>query len=71
VQDRELFDTFVRAGLAQYGVGVDDVEVEVMWAIERLYGPQREALMAADLRHVPRELDLDPSRPPKAATEAD
>ena len=67
VPEQAEFDAWVRAGLAQYGVEVDDVELEIMRAIERLYGPQRDALMAADLRDVPRELDLDPSRPPKSA----
>jgi hypothetical protein len=68
--DQEQFATFVRSGLAQYGVEVDDVEIEVMRAVERLYGPQRDALMGADLRDVPRELDLDPSRPPRSLASA-
>ena len=35
-----------------------------MRVAEDVYGPEREALLAADLSHVPYEHDLDPSRAP-------
>jgi len=64
MQDADQFESFVRAGLAQYGIQVDEVELQVMLAAERIYGPQRDALLAADLSDVPPEVGLDPSRAP-------
>jgi hypothetical protein len=64
MRDEREFEQFVRAGLAQYGVEVDEVELRVMSAFERAYGPLRDALLAADLSDVPAEVALDPSRAP-------
>jgi hypothetical protein len=64
MQDEHQFEQFVRAGLAQYGLGADDVELQVMKAAERMYGPLRDALLASDLSDVPPEVALDPSRAP-------
>jgi hypothetical protein len=64
MQDERQFEDFVRAGLAQYGLGADDVELQVMKAAEAMYGPLRDALMASDLSHVAPEVALDPSRAP-------
>jgi hypothetical protein len=58
------FDTFARAALARMGVAADDIDLAVMRAAESVYGPDRDALMAADLSGIPREHDFDPSRPP-------
>lgn len=69
MQDPAQFDTFVRAGLAQFGVEVDDVELHIIRIAEQMYGPQRDALLAADLSDVPREAVLDPARPPANAGE--
>jgi hypothetical protein len=65
MRDQEQFDAFVRSGLAQYGVEVDEIELEIIRAAERVYGPERDALLAADLSDVPAEIALDPSRPPR------
>jgi chromosome condensin MukBEF ATPase and DNA-binding subunit MukB len=62
--EREQFDHLVRLGLAQYGVEVDDVELSVIHAFDQVYGPHRDALVAADLSGVEPELGLDPSRAP-------
>ena len=64
MRDPEQFDQFIRSGLAQYGLEVSQEELDVMRAAEHVYGPHRDALLAADLSDVPRELDLDPSRAP-------
>ena len=69
MQDPAQFDTFVRAGLAQFGVEVDEVELHIIRVAEQMYGPQRDALMAADLSDVAREAVLDPARPPANARE--
>jgi hypothetical protein len=65
MRDPQQFEVFVRAGLAQYGVEVDDLELHVMRLAEELYGPPRDALLACDLSDVPPELELDPSRAPR------
>jgi hypothetical protein len=69
MQDPAQFDTFVRAGLAQYGIEVDDVELHIIRIAEQTYGPARDALLAADLSDVARETVLDPARPPSNAGE--
>lgn len=58
------FATFVRAILARAGSDADDVDLAVIRVADAVYGPDREALMAADLSAAPVEHDLDPSRPP-------
>ena len=60
----EQFATLVRLTLGRYGIEVDEVDLAVMRVAERVYGPGRDALMAADLSGVPPEHDLDPSRAP-------
>jgi hypothetical protein len=69
MQDADQFEAFVRAGLAQYGIQVDEVELAVMRAAEAVYGPERDALIAADLSDVPPEVGMDPSRAPTGAAE--
>jgi hypothetical protein len=60
----EQFDTFVRLTLGRYGIPVDDVDLAVIRVAERVYGPGRDALLAADLSDVAPEHDLDPARAP-------
>jgi hypothetical protein len=67
MQDADQFELFVRSGLAQYGLGVDDVELQIIKAAEAVYGPRRDALLAADLSDVDPEPGLDPSRAPRDA----
>lgn len=64
----EQFDTYVRLALGRYGIPVDDIDLAVMRAAERVYGPRRDALLAADLSGVEPEHDFDPSRAPSART---
>ena len=54
------FDDWVRATLARYGVEADDVDIAVMRVAEQVYGPRRDALMAADLSGLAPEHGLDP-----------
>jgi hypothetical protein len=58
------FQEYARVALGRAGIEVDAVDLAVMSVAEAVYGPEREALMAADFSHVPYEHDLDPSRPP-------
>jgi hypothetical protein len=64
----EQFDTFVRLALGRYGIPVDDVDLAVMRAAERVYGPHRDALLATDLSDIEPEHGLDPSRAPSSRT---
>jgi hypothetical protein len=63
--DQAQFEAFVRPALARYGVEVDELEMYIMWLTEQVYGPPRDALLAADLSDVPREVGLNPSRAPE------
>jgi hypothetical protein len=63
----DQFATYVRAALARSGVEADDTDIAVIRVADAVYGPDREALMSADLSGVPVEHDLDPSRPPDGA----
>jgi hypothetical protein len=56
----------VRAGLQVLGYETDESELAVMRVADGVYGPQLRALIAADLRAVWAEPDLDPSRAPSA-----
>ena len=65
MEGSDSFETFVRAGLERFGLVPDEVDLAVIRATDSIYGPQIEALMAADLAHVADEPDIDLSRPPK------
>lgn len=58
------FAAFVRLALARAGVETDDTDLAVIRVADSVYGPDRQALMSADLSAAPVEHDLDPSRPP-------
>ena len=58
------FETRVRGSLARYGITADDVDIAVMRVADQVYGPQLDALMAADLSRVAPEHGLDPSHSP-------
>lgn len=62
--EQDRFDELARATLARFGVAVDDLDLEVMRAAERLYGPLRDAMLIADLSDVEPEIRFDPSRAP-------
>jgi hypothetical protein len=62
--EEDQFATFVRITLARAGVDADETDLAVIRVVDRVYGPDREALMLADLSAAPIEHDLDPSRPP-------
>ena len=58
------FETWVRATLEHYGLEADDLDLAVIGIAEQVYGPQRDALMAADLSGLAPEHGLDPSHSP-------
>jgi hypothetical protein len=69
MEDAQQFETLVRVALARNGVAIDEVDLAVMRAVEDVYGPPRDALLAADLSDVSPEHDLDPSRAPTTTPE--
>jgi hypothetical protein len=60
----DQFDEVARLTLGRYGIPVDEIDLAVMRVAEQVYGPGRDALLAADLSDVQPEHDLDPSRAP-------
>lgn len=62
----DQFAAFVRTALARAGVETDETDLAVIGVADVVYGPDREALMSADLSGAPLEHDLDPSRPPSS-----
>jgi hypothetical protein len=66
MEGTQMFDEYARLALARYGIEVDDVDLAIMHAAERVYGPPREAMLRADLSAIAPEQDLDPSSPPSA-----
>ena len=45
----EDFQEYARVALGRMGIEVDEVDLAVMSVAEAVYGPEREALLAADL----------------------
>ena len=64
------FAVFVRSALARAGTEVDETDIAVIRVADAVYGPDREALMSADLSAAPVEHDCDPSRPPSGSGRA-
>jgi hypothetical protein len=62
----DAFEQFVRGGLARAGVEVDDTDLAIMRYIDTVFGPELNALLAADMHGLWPEADLDPSRAPRA-----
>ena len=64
VVEEDQFAMFVRLTLARTGAEPDEIDLAVIRVADGVYGPDRAALMSADLSAAPVEHDLDPSRPP-------
>jgi hypothetical protein len=62
----DQFEHFVRAALGRYGIPVGETDLAIMRVVEQVYGPPRDALLAADLTSWHTERALDPSKPPEA-----
>jgi hypothetical protein len=62
--EEDQLATYVRTTLSRAGVETDEIDLAVIRVADTVYGPDREALMSADLSAAPVEHDLDPSRPP-------
>lgn len=61
------FETFALAGLRLQGVELKEGDLELLKLVHAVLAPSIEALKVADLRKIPAELGLDPSRPPRDA----
>jgi hypothetical protein len=66
--EEDQFANFVRSALARAGIEADETDLAVIRAADAIYGPDREALMHADLSGAPLEHDLDPARPPSGTS---
>lgn len=58
------FESHARAGLALFGIDVDETDLAVMSYFNDVYGPLQEKLLATDFAQIRQEPNLDPSRPP-------
>jgi hypothetical protein len=59
------FVEVARATLALAGVSIGDDDLQVLAIVTQAFDPAMHALDTADLRELPLEPDLDPSRPPR------
>jgi len=59
------FERWARAGLEMIGIEPSDGDLAVMVAVQEIYRPDMEALIAADLAKVAAERDEDLSRAPE------
>ena len=71
MQSPEQLELFVRAGLARFGIEVDEAEMQVIRFADQMYGPLLDAVMADDLSDVEPESPLDPSRAPLPSANPD
>jgi hypothetical protein len=62
----DAFEQWVRGGLAQAGLEVTDLDVEIARFIQQIYGPELQALVEQDMQGMWPEADLDPSRAPSS-----
>jgi hypothetical protein len=60
----DALEGYLRGGLEREGVPASEDDLQIIRAVDAVYGPALRALMDADLSGEDAELDLDPSRPP-------
>jgi hypothetical protein len=67
MESSDPFESYVRIGLERLGFTPDDIDIAVIRATDSTYGPQIDAMLAADLSGVAAEPEIDLSRPPEPA----
>jgi hypothetical protein len=65
MQGKDGFQPFAAGGLELLGLEVDEVQLSVMEAVDAIYRPHVEALLAADLDDVVPEPRIDLALPPE------
>ena len=60
----DAFEQFARGGLQWQGFDADETDLQIMSYIDQVFGPELQALLAADMSGIWAENDLDPSRAP-------
>jgi hypothetical protein len=60
---------FIESGLAILGLRAADDEIAVIQAVDAIYSPSMEALMAEGFDGIPHEPGADMSRPPRTDSE--
>jgi len=60
---------FIESGLAILGLRAGADEIAVIQAVDAVYGPSLEALMAEGLDEIPHEPGADMAKPPRTDSE--
>jgi hypothetical protein len=60
---------FIESGLAVLGLRATDDEIAVIQAVDAIYGPSLDALMAEGFDGIPHESGADMSSPPQTDSE--
>lgn len=60
---------YVESGLAVLGLGAGADEIAVIAAVDAIYGPRLEALLAEGFDDIPHEPGADMSKPPRTDEE--
>lgn len=60
---------YVESGLAVLGLSAGEDEIAVIQAVDAIYGPPLDALMAEGFDGIPHEPGADMSKPPRADSE--
>lgn len=60
---------FIESGLATLGLGAGPDEIAIIEAVDSIYGPSLEALMAEGFDGIPHEPGADMSGPPRTDEE--
>jgi hypothetical protein len=61
--------TYIESGLAIIGLRAGADEIAVIEAVDGIYGPSLDALMAEGFEGLPHEAGADMSRPPRTSEE--
>ena len=60
---------YIESGLAVLGLDAGDDEIAVIQAVDAIYGPPLDALMAEGFDGIPHEPGADMSKPPRTDSE--
>jgi hypothetical protein len=60
---------YIESGLALLGLQADPAEIAIIEAVDAIYGPSLDALMAEGFDGIPNELGADMSKPPRSVEE--
>lgn len=67
--DPQTSRSYIESGLAVLGLGAGEDEIAVIQAVDAIYGPSLQALMAEGFDGIPHEPGADMSKPPHTEPE--